>query len=139
MNVRLKLDPSSSIPIFEQIVAEFEALIISGTLKEGEVIPSVRDLAVHHGINPNTVSKAYQALQRLNLIEPIRGVGLQVGKLDTKASRFRRAALLNAEVDRMLAVATTLKATPSELIRIIETRWPADKPTGKESKKWKTA
>jgi GntR family transcriptional regulator len=123
VNTILKLDPSNSDPIFQQIVDEFEGLIISGTLKEGASMPSVRDFAVQHSINPNTVSKAYQLLQNMKLIEPIRGLGLKVSKIDLKTSQQRRRQILMTEVDRTLSVAKTLQASPSELIRLIQARW----------------
>lgn len=123
MDVRLKLDPASATPIFQQIFDEFEGMIISGVLGEGVNLPSIRDFAVRHAVNPNTVSKAYQLLQSRALAEPIRGLGLRVSKLDSTYAQARRAELLAQEIDRTVAVAKSLQSTESEIIELIRARW----------------
>ena len=52
------------------------SLIIDGVLKSGDPIPSVRQMAVEGGVNPLTVSKAYQELVDLNIVEKRRGLGM---------------------------------------------------------------
>lgn len=123
MSVRIKLDLTSSKPIFQQIVDGFEGLIVTGVFNEGDDLPSVRDLAVQYSVNPNTVSKAYQLLQSMKLIEPVRGLGLRVSKTDVKSSQKRRSELLKGEVDRLVIVAQNLQCTSAELIRMIHERW----------------
>lgn len=49
--------------VFEQIANNYKKLIISGALKNGEYLPSCRELARELGINPNTVAKAYKVLE----------------------------------------------------------------------------
>ena len=49
--------------VFEQIASNYKKLIITGVLKEGEFLPSCRELARELGINPNTVAKAYKTLE----------------------------------------------------------------------------
>ena len=62
-------------PIYEQIVERFRQLIVSGALQEDEKIPSVRSLAIDLSINPNTIQKAYQELERLGFIYTVKGRG----------------------------------------------------------------
>ena len=50
-------------PIYEQIKAELRRLVISGGLEEGEQLPSVRELAAHLAINPNTIQRAFRELE----------------------------------------------------------------------------
>ena len=59
---------NNSKPIYTQIEEEIKKKIISGTLKEGEKIQSVRDLAGEAGVNPNTMQKAFTELERSGLI-----------------------------------------------------------------------
>jgi DNA-binding transcriptional regulator YhcF (GntR family) len=61
--------------IFQQIAEQMRDRILDGEWREGERIPSVRDLAVNVGVNPNTVNKSYQALLDRQIIENQRGVG----------------------------------------------------------------
>ena len=59
----LRVDPSSRVPVSEQLVLAFERLIDGRTLTSGERVPTVRALAERLGLSPNTVAKAYRALE----------------------------------------------------------------------------
>jgi DNA-binding transcriptional regulator YhcF (GntR family) len=61
--------------IFQQIADQMRDRILDGEWSAGERIPSVRDLAVSVGVNPNTVNKSYQALLDRQIIENQRGLG----------------------------------------------------------------
>ena len=63
-------------PIYQQVRDHVVSLIIDGVLKSGDPIPSVRQMAVEGGVNPLTVSKAYQELVDLHLDEIRRGLGM---------------------------------------------------------------
>ena len=63
-------------PIYQQVRDHVVALIIDDVLKSGDPIPSVRQMAVEGGVNPLTVSKAYQELVDLNIVEKRRGLGM---------------------------------------------------------------
>ena len=69
------IDLTSRIPIYEQIYHKIVNLIINGTLAENDQLPSVRSLAKSTGVNPNTVSKAYQELERNGVIYSVPGRG----------------------------------------------------------------
>jgi len=70
---KLNFDPN--LPIYLQIMNFVKKLIVRGTLKPGEKVPSVRDMAVHLGVNPNTVQKAYEELESEGVIFTRRGQG----------------------------------------------------------------
>lgn len=91
----LPLDPSSGLPIFRQIIEQVRRMIASRALLPGERLESVRDLAARLQINPLTVGKAYQELEREGLIESRRGLGMFVapGSADNDAGQ---AAALRA-------------------------------------------
>ena len=61
--------------LYQELAADLSTLIRQGTLQAGERIPSVRELAVGVGVNPNTVTKSYQALLDREIIENQRGLG----------------------------------------------------------------
>tara|TARA_X000000368_G_C23052096_1_gene721924 strand:+ start:1658 stop:2020 length:363 start_codon:yes stop_codon:yes gene_type:complete len=67
---------TSQQPIYQQVRDHVVSLIIDGVLKSGDPIPSVRQMAVEGGVNPLTVSKAYQALVDLEIVENRRGLGM---------------------------------------------------------------
>ena len=62
-------------PIYEQIVERFRQLIVKDILAPDEKIPSVRNLAIDLSINPNTIQKAYQELERQGFIYTVKGRG----------------------------------------------------------------
>lgn len=69
---------NDSVPIYRQLRDRVVAMILDGELKEGEAVPSVRQVAVDFQINPLTVSKSYQELVDEDLLEKRRGLGLFV-------------------------------------------------------------
>lgn len=73
--VLFKIDQSSNIPIYQQIVQEVKKAILKGVLRPGDRLPSVRELSVQLTINPNTIQKSYQELERQKVIETRRGRG----------------------------------------------------------------
>lgn len=62
-------------PLYEQVVDGIKEQVIKGMLQPGDQIPSIRQLAAMLTITPNTVSKAYQELERQQIIETVRGKG----------------------------------------------------------------
>ncbi|MDR2966080.1 MAG: GntR family transcriptional regulator [Treponema sp.] len=71
--INFSLDPSNGAPIYRQIIQQIEYAILSGRMKNGDRLPTIRTLAVDLKTNPNTIAKAYSELE-------IRGVlATQVG------------------------------------------------------------
>ena len=71
MSSIINLDYQSREPIFRQIVSQVERYVALGILKANTKLPSVRELALKLGVNPNTVSKAYSVLEERNVIVTI--------------------------------------------------------------------
>lgn len=69
------MDFEDNVPIYLQIVVLIKKRIIQGLLKPGDKIPSVRELAEEVKVNPNTISRAYQELERDKITETKRGMG----------------------------------------------------------------
>mgnify|MGYP001021150620 FL=1 len=76
----LHVDVKSSKPIYEQIKDQVKEGIIKGIFQPGDKLPSVRELSTMLTINPNTVSKAYQELEREKAIVTVRGRGTFIAK-----------------------------------------------------------
>lgn len=69
------IDNMSRIPVYEQIVQQTEVLLLSGKLKAGDPMPSVRGLATELGVNPNTIQKAYAELDHRGMTTSVPGRG----------------------------------------------------------------
>jgi GntR family transcriptional regulator len=87
---------NDSQPIYRQLRDRVVAMILEGTLKEGEPLPSVRSVAADCRVNPITVLKAYQQLVDEQIVEKQRGRGMFVGS-------GAHAILLAAERDKFIA------------------------------------
>ena len=90
------IDPKSPIPIFRQIADQLRQSIDAGVHKPGEMLPSLRQLAVDIKVNPNTIQRAYEALEREGVVETRRGVGIFVthasrNKMNAAEKRLHRA------------------------------------------------
>jgi GntR family transcriptional regulator len=95
------IDPTNGVAIYEQIVRQVKFAIAEGTLRPGQMLPSVRQLSQQLAINPNTIARAYQQLQADEVIETLRGRGLTVCAGATQRCREIRRVLI---ADRLRGV-----------------------------------
>lgn len=66
---------SASKPIYRQIAEQLFKKMIRGEIKPGEKLPSVRELAVQTQVNPNTIQRTYNEMERMGVVETRRGQG----------------------------------------------------------------
>jgi GntR family transcriptional regulator len=94
---------NDSQPIYWQLKERTVAMILDGTLAEGDPLPSVRTVASDFQLNPITVSKSYQALVDDGLVEKRRGLGMFVCEgARRKLTETERQKFLNEEWPAML-------------------------------------
>lgn len=74
----MSMNWNEGAPIYRQLREHIKAMILDGALKEGDALPSVRQVSADFQLNPITVSKAYQELVDENLVEKRRGLGMYV-------------------------------------------------------------
>jgi GntR family transcriptional regulator len=74
----LDLIPGDPRPIYGQIADRVKFAVAAAVLRPGDLVPSVREMAKQLVVNPNTVARAYRDLQTEGVLEPVRGMGLQV-------------------------------------------------------------
>ncbi len=85
----MKIEPSSHIPIYLQIVEGIRAAVAAGVYRPGEALPSLRAMAIDIQVNPNTVQRAYDELAREGLIYSRKGKGLFVAEQGTPSAQQR--------------------------------------------------
>lgn len=105
--------PDSKVDVFIRIKNHFNNLIKKGAYLEGEPLPSVRHAALDLGVNPNTVQKAYQALEQEGFIEILPKKGAYVKLYATNDTHLIDA--LKHLIDELLQ-----KRNPDELLYIIK-------------------
>ena len=106
-------------PIYQQVRNHVVSLIIDGVLDAGEPIPSVRQMAVEGGVNPLTVSKAYQELVDLKIVEKRRGLGMFVTVLaKNQLIKIEKEKFMKGDWPAVLRKAEQLNIDLLELIII---------------------
>lgn len=107
-------------PIYRQLRERILGLILKGSLKEGEAIPSVRQVASDFQINHLTVAKAYQELVDTGLVEKRRGMGMFVlPGAQKKLMATERDKFLNQELPQLVVRARQLGLSETELTKAI--------------------
>jgi GntR family transcriptional regulator len=117
-----RLDAGSGHPLYEQIVDQVRRGVATGTLQPGDRLPTVRELARDLVINPNTVARAYQDLERQGVVETRPGLGMFIGEPMTGLSIHDRRNLLGERLDRALVEAMHLNLGPEDVREILEER-----------------
>jgi GntR family transcriptional regulator len=110
-------------PIYRQLRDRVVAMILEGVLKEGDPLPSVRNVAAELRVNPLTVLRSYQQLVDEELVEKRRGLGMFV-KIDSRKLLLRgeREKFLSEEWPRICATIDRLGLSPKELLETANRR-----------------
>jgi GntR family transcriptional regulator len=126
---------NDSQPIYRQLRDRMVAMILDGVLKEGDPLPSVRNVATEYRVNPLTVLKGYQELVDEDLVEKRRGLGMFV-KLGARSLLLQgeRRKFLAEEWPRVQETIQRLGLKPEELLNGSKPRSPSEtSPQNKES------
>ena len=118
------MEIDESRPIWLQLVAEFRRRVAVGEWPAGSKIPSVRELALEVGVNPNTVQRALAETDRLGLTVPVRTSGRYVTQ-DGAVVAHARSELAEATIDGFIAVVAGLGMDLTEALSSLSDRWPA--------------
>jgi GntR family transcriptional regulator len=106
-----------SQPIYRQLRDRVVAMMLEGVLKEGEALPSVRQVATEYRLNPLTVLKAYQQLADEGLVEKRRGLGMFVAPgAGAALMKDERGRFLEQEWPRVYATIQRLGLSVEELL-----------------------
>ena len=108
---------NDNLPIYRQLRDRVVAMILDGVLREGDPLPSVRNVAAEYRVNPLTVLKAYQQLVDEQLVEKRRGLGMFVKNDSRKlVLRDEREKFLTEEWPRICATIERLGLSSNELL-----------------------
>ncbi len=112
------LDYKDRRPIYEQVTEKFKTLILSGVLKEGDSMPSVRSLATSLSVNPNTIQRAYAKLEQDDFIYTVSGKGSFVSCIDTLMTEQKRDWF--HRLDELVKEGSILHISPEEIYEHIK-------------------
>lgn len=114
--MEIRIDPDSTVPIYQQVVHSIKHQVATGRLKPGEQLPTVRELATDLRINPNTVARAYDMLDSDNVITTQQGRGTYVREHPDNVHLTRvRQEQLKALMDNAVGKALSMGYTRDEI------------------------
>ena len=107
--------------MYVQIMDNIKQLILKGEWAEGEGLPSIRELAVAINVSVITVKRAYQELERENVILTRHGLGSFVAEKSQSVAHLKRTELLSA-IDRVIALAEFLDMPQDKLLQLMQSQ-----------------
>ena len=120
--VEFKLDLKSGVPFHRQIVDQIRYGIASDHLMPGEQLPTVRELAVHLQVNPNTVRKAYSELEILGILNTQQGTGTFVSDQQVEIGQAEKQRMLGQICDELVARGHQYGFTLREIVNHLNRR-----------------
>ncbi len=114
------VNPSSGAPIYLQIETQVKNAVAAGALKEGDPLLSVRKLAAELRVNPNTVARAYQELERDGVIRTVPGGGTFVGGNVPGLLKSEKVRRLRPLATQIAVEGLQLRLDPGEILDIVE-------------------
>jgi len=115
--MQIKIDNASERPVYQQIIDQVKRDIAIGRLGRDEKLPTVRQLAGQLAINPNTIAKAYQQLEREGIITTRPGSGTFVANLDSDLSGSVKKRIICEDLERAVVDAFHMQIDSQTLLR----------------------
>jgi GntR family transcriptional regulator len=118
------LKPHSGVPIYRQLQEQIRRLVAGGQLAPGTELPSIRELALQHAINPMTVSKVYSLLEGEGVLERHRGKPMTVAaQRPGRAPIAARRKALEPHLDGLILAGRQLELDVDDLTDALHSRW----------------
>lgn len=121
------INPKNKTPIYEQLVQQLRHQIATGLLMPSEPIPSVRQLSIELGVNPNTIQKAYRQMEQEGLIYTVSGKGSFVTDETERLIQKQRTDQLNVltqNMEKAREIGITLEDIQKRLLLIYKEELP---------------
>ena len=119
VGLHIVISNQSGKPIYEQIVEQVKALIISGELKEGDALPSMRLLAKELRISVITTKRAYEELEREGFIYTLAAKGCFVAKKNTLLIREETLKQIEAHLQEIIKLAASCGLEKHDIIEML--------------------
>jgi GntR family transcriptional regulator len=108
------------VPIYRQISDQIRYQIAAGILKEGDKVPSVRELAAQLAVNQNTILKVYNELCRENVLKIVRGEGTYVSSSEQNIPMSERKEMVAGPLREAAVLAIQLGIPVEEILKLLQ-------------------
>ena len=119
----MSIDTNSPVPIYRQIADHIRRAVAAGVYRPGEMIPSLRALALELVVNPNTVQRAYEELEREGLIHARKGLGMFVTKHGRATARSKSEAAVRSAFLQGIRSGQAANMPPPRIRGAFEKAW----------------
>lgn len=116
----IHINPSTGVPIYSQIEGQVKQTVAAGALRQGDALPSVRKLAADLRINPNTVARAYQNLERDGVISAVPGGGTYVADNSPGLLKSEKIRRLRPHARQVAVEGAQLRLPREEILALVE-------------------
>lgn len=116
----LHVNAASGVPIYLQIEMQVKNAVAAGALRQGDTLPSVRRLAAQLRINPNTVARSYQNLERDGVIRTVGGGGTYVADGVPGLLKSEKVRRLRPHARQVAVEGAQLRLTHAEILKIVQ-------------------
>ena len=117
--MRIIINNNSMVPIYEQVISQIKSEIISGSLPEGQILPSVRALAAELKISALTVKKAYDLLEAEGFVTTVHGKGTFVNAADLQLAYEARRKAVEDDLAKAIQQGVSAGLSKDEIREII--------------------
>ena len=117
--MRIIINNNSMVPIYEQVISQIKSEIISGSLPEGQILPSVRSLAADLKISALTVKKAYDMLEAEGFVTTVHGKGTFVNAADRQLAYEARRKAVEDDLFKAIQKGISAGISPDEIRELV--------------------
>ena len=121
--MNIDIQTKSSLPIYEQIERQIKDMIITGILKEGEMLPSIRTLAADSKISVITVKRAYEDLEKEGMVYSVQGKGFYVDTPDLQYMKEKKTVGLEEKLGEWVDAAKASGMSKEEALDMLGILW----------------
>lgn len=117
--MRIYIDNKSGAPIYDQIYTQIKNQIISGAIKENDMLPSIRGLAKDLRISFITTKRAYDELEKDGFLYTVQGKGCYVAPKNTQLLREENLKKIEEHIEAILQLAASCNLSRGELLEMV--------------------
>ncbi|MCR1973707.1 GntR family transcriptional regulator [Clostridium sporogenes] len=118
--MKILISNASEQPIYEQILYQIKAAIIQGELKEGEILPSIRNLAKEVGVSVITTKRAYEELEKEGFVETVKGKGTFVAAQNKELLKEKKIKIIEEKLNEVIEESKLLGISYEEILEILK-------------------
>ncbi len=120
MQLPIQINEQSAEPLYHQISVQLRALIVSGQLEEGTLLPSIRELAQSVKCSVITIKRVYSDLENEGLLRTRQGMGTYVNKVSPQELDKQRLSAVSEALEDAIKAAIRVQCTKQELIELFK-------------------